>query len=133
MLSDSDSNNSRTDSDPSSVVSDTGSDVYCYESMVPSSTVVTSCIKKKKCWNLATHHLRREIGNHCSREILWIQSAVVVDNRTRRYENAAMKGVRIDDIGRMYKKIKFDIPIDSCGETLWIMYNRVICLIYRDG
>ncbi|EGI58658.1 hypothetical protein G5I_13239 [Acromyrmex echinatior] len=92
MLSDSDSNNSRTDSDPSSVVSDTGSDVYCYESMVPSSTVVTSCIKKKKCWNLATHHLRREIGNYCSREILWIQSAVVVvDDRTRRYENAAMK------------------------------------------
>ena len=128
MLSDRDSDNSpneSTDSDPSSAVSDVGSDVYCYERMVSSPTLVTSCIKEKKCWNLATHHLRREIGNHCSREILWIQSAVVVvDDRTRRYENAVMKGVRIDDIERMYKKIKFDIPRDSCGETLWFTCKR---------
>ena len=130
MLSDSDSDsdnspNESTDSDQSSAVSDVSSDVYCYERMVSSPTLVTSCIKEKKCWNLATHHLRREIGNHCSREILWIQSAiVVVDDRTRRYENAAMKGVRIDDIGRMYKKIKFDISRDSCGETLWFTCKR---------
>ena len=73
MLSDSDSDNSpneSTDSDPSSAVSDVGSDVYCYERMVSSPTLVTSCIKEKKCWNLATHHLRREIGNHCSRNFM---------------------------------------------------------------
>ena len=45
---------------------------------------------------------------------------VLVDDRARRYENVAMKGVRkIGDIGKMYEKIKFDIPIDNCGETLW--------------
>ncbi|KYN22272.1 hypothetical protein ALC57_05335, partial [Trachymyrmex cornetzi] len=90
MSSDNSSHES-TNSDNSSNVS-TNNDLYCYERLLPSSTLVTSCIKEKRCWNLATHHLRREIGNHCSREILWMKSTVVlVDDRTRRYENAAVK------------------------------------------
>ncbi|KYN22392.1 hypothetical protein ALC57_05204 [Trachymyrmex cornetzi] len=85
-----------TNSDNSSNES-TNNDLYCYERLLPSSTLVTSCIKEKRCWNLATHHLRREIGNHCSREILWMKSAVVlVDDRTRRYENAAVKAVQLN-------------------------------------
>jgi len=47
---------------------------------------------------------------------------VVVDGHARRYKNAAVKSVqKIGDIGRIYEKIKFDIPLDtsSCGETLW--------------
>ena len=42
---------------------------------------------------------------------------ILVDDRARRYD-AAVKGVqKIDDIGRINEKIKFDIPF-SCGETL---------------
>ena len=47
---------------------------------------------------------------------------VVVDGRARRYENTAVKSVqKIGDIGKIYEKIKFDIPLDSCGEILWFM------------
>ena len=137
MSSDSDNNpnestnsnnnsNESTDSALSHVFSDTDSDLYCHECLLPSPTLVTFCIQEKRCWNLATHHLRREIGNHCLREILWMKSVIVlVDDRARRYENAAVKDVRkIGDIGRMYEKIKFDIPLDSCGETLWFTCKR---------
>ena len=68
------SSNESTDSDLSHVFLDTDSDLYCYDRLLPSSTLVTSCIKEKSYWNLATHHLRREIRNHCSRKILWIKS-----------------------------------------------------------
>ena len=71
------SSNENTDlshSDLSHVLSDTDSDLYCHKRLLPSLTLVTSCIKEKSYWNLATHHLRREIRNHCSRKILWIKS-----------------------------------------------------------
>ena len=77
--------NENMDSDLSHVFSDTNSDLYCHELLLSSPTLVTSCIKEKRCWNLAIHHLRREIGNHCSREILWMKSVVVlVDDCARR-------------------------------------------------
>ena len=50
---------------------------------------------------------------------------VVVDGRARRYENTAVKSVqKIGDIGKIYEKIKFDIPLDSCDETLWLRVSE---------
>ena len=55
-----------------------------------------------------------------------MKSAIVIfDGRARRYKDAAVKGVRkFGDIGRIYEKIKFDIPLDSYGETLWFTCKR---------
>ena len=50
---------------------------------------------------------------------------IVVDSRARRNESAALKGVqKIVDIRKIYEKIKFNIPLDSCGETFWLTCKR---------
>ncbi|KYM99284.1 hypothetical protein ALC62_09980, partial [Cyphomyrmex costatus] len=72
---------------------DVDNDLFCLERPLMSNDFA-DIPKEKSNWNVATYHLRREIGIHCPRENLWIKTLVALDCRGTYYEAEALNWAR---------------------------------------